>query len=386
MRLKQGLIVSVLAAFALIVGVLPAVAQTTMRCSDTITGTTVRANITVPAGQSCVLEEATVNGNVTVARSGSLAVLSSTVNGNVVGQDDSFLDVLDSALNGSVRLSSAYGMFLDTSGAAGAVTANFTNNFFEDGFVYLFDADARSTMRVTHGVVYVGDDPDSAEGPGRGSRITGDLTTTDTVYTDIYNSVLYSDVSISGADLGSALCFSEIDGRVSVVGSQPDDEDEEIPTIVQIGTEGDYGCGYNVVAGDLEILDNTADVRVTGNTIRGNLVCEGNTPAPVLGANRLRGEGTGQCASAAEVADAQPEAQARIFSDEDAPAVEERHAEVRAKIAERRAAAGFDAPMAEERAEASENQAEARAADAAAAPEPAPERLEGRALPPRSRG
>lgn len=369
MKLKQGLIVSALAAFALIVGVLPAVAQTTTRCVTEDGGAPVtgnlRANVVVPAGEVCVVEDATITGNVTVGRDADLYVSSSTVNGNVVARNNAYIDVFDTAVNGSVRLASAFGLNMDTSGAAAAITANNAE------FTYLFDSDARSTFRVNGGEAFL-----------EGARMTGDVTTMDTLYTDVFDSVLYRDTSISGADQGALLCTSEFDGLLSLVGNSD---------IIQIGDTGPdatfRGCGFNVMSGDVELLDNTADIQVAGNSIRGNVICEGNDPAPVIGVNRIRGEGVGQCAAPMETATAGAEdTQVRLFSDEaEVAAAADRHAELDAKIAERRAAAGVDEPTVEEEIEAEEAQAEARADDAAAA-EPAPERLEGRALPPRSDG
>lgn len=382
MKLKQGLIVSAVAACALLVGVLPATAQTTTRCTGEVSGT-IRANVTVPAGEICTVEDATITGNVTVGRGADIYVSSSTVNGNVVAQRDAYVDVFDTAVNGSVRLNASFGLYMELSGAASTLTGNFMNNAADDGFVYLYDSDARSNVRISGGEAFIGDDPvgDTTPGPdeeGRGSRITGDMITTDTLYTDIFNTVLYSDLSVSGSEQGSLLCTSEIDGHTSIAGNSE---------VVQVGADAPFeGCGFNVMSGDVDILDNTGDIQVAGNAIRGNLNCEGNDPAPMIGANRLRGVGTGQCDPANEIAAAQPMAMARINSDSSAPANADRHAALETKILERRAAAGQSEPTVEEKEEAAETQVETRAAEAEAAPAAPPARVEGRALPPRSRG
>lgn len=379
MKLKQGLIVSAVAACALLVGVLPATAQTTTRCTDTISNTTIRANITVPAGQACELASVTVNGNITVGRDADLLISEdfaaedpapSMVNGNIVVNANGFVDVLDTAVNGSVRLRQAFGLLLDASQTAGTVTSNGSE------FVWVDYSDVRSTFQVTGG-------PASStsyyEMYLEGARMSGDVTVADTTYADVYDSVLYSDLSMSGiGEDGTAICTSEIDGHVSLVGGSG---------FLQVGAEGPAGeCGFNVMSSDVEILDNNGDTQLANNVIRGNLICEGNDPAPVIGANRLRGEGVGQCDPAQEVADAAPMAQARINSDSEAPAAADRRAELEAKVAERRASAGFEAPTAEEKVEAEASQDQARAAEAEAVPAPAPPaRLEGRALQPRSR-
>lgn len=364
MKLKQGLIVSALAVFALLVGVLPAVAQTTTQCmtdDDPVTGD-VRANLVVPARQICVVEDATLTGNVTVGRNADLYVESSTINGNVVVERNGLLDVFDTAVNGSVRLNRAFGLTMETSGAAAPIISNNAE------YVYLFDSDARSTLRVNGGEAFL-----------EGARMSGDITTTGTFYTDVLDSVVYSDLSVSGSEEGTLLCGSEFDGLPSFMDNEG---------VIYIGADfGIAECAFNVMAGDIELLDNSADIQVDGNVIRGNVICEGNDPAPVIGENRLRGEGVGQCAADAETdTAAAADTEVRLFSSQaEATGVGDRHAELKAKIAERRAAAGMDEPTVEEKVEASEAQAEARAEvqEAEAAPA-APSRVEGRALPPRS--
>lgn len=385
MKLKQGLIVSAVAACALLVGVLPATAQTTTRCTGEVSGQ-IRANVVVPANEICDVIDATITGNVTVGRGADIYVDSSTVNGNVIAQRDSYIEVFDSALNGSVRLNAAYGLYMWLSGAASTVTGNFTNSVDENGapsgFMYVADSDMRSDVSVMGGEAIFGDDLVGDETPapdaeGRGSRITGDLATTDTLLTDVFNTVLYSDVSVSGAELGLLMCTSEIDGQTSITGNSE---------LVQVGGDTPVnGCGFNVMSGDVDISDNTGDTQIAGNVIRGNLDCEGNDPAPTIGANRLRGVGTGQCDPASEIAAAQPTAAARINSDSSAASAM-RHATAEARILERRAEAGVEEPTVEEKEEAAENQVETRAADAEAAPAAPPARVEGRALPPRGRG
>lgn len=370
MKLKQGLIVSALAVFALLVGVLPAVAQATIQCAtedgdDPVTGT-VNGNVVVPNGQVCVVEDATINGSVTVGRNADLLVSTSSVNGNIVVQRGGYLDVFDTAANGSVTLNRAFGLNMDTSGAAAAIRS--TNS----DFVYLLDSDARSTFNVAGGEAFL-----------EGARLIGDVTTRNADYTDFFDSVVYSDLSVTGADQGSLICTSEFDGLVSLVGNT------DIIQIGDIGPDSPFpGCGFNVMAGNVELLDNTADIQVAGNAIRGNLICEGNDPAPVIGANRLRGEGVGQCAAEMETDTASAaDTEVRLFSGQaEAAASADRHAELKSKIAERRAAAGVDEPTVEEEIQADEAQDEARAAEAAAAPAPAPDRVEGRAFAPRARG
>lgn len=151
--------------------------------------------------------------------------------------------------------------------------------------------------------------------------VEGDVDTRGDLMSDLDDTVVTGGLTVQGAELGSVICSSEIDGTAEFPNNSG---------VVQIGGDDPSAdCGTNVFGNDLVLRGNdTADgTHVSNAIIRGDLVCTGNTPAPVGVDNRVRGEATGQCS------DLQPASGLKMGAHDEA----HRTADTDAKIKERSA-------------------------------------------------
>lgn len=315
MSLKRGVLVSAVAALALLTGMLPAFGQSrATRCTSPVADTTIEGDVVVPRGATCSIENTTVNGNVRIAGDADLFATNSTVNGNVEAQRNAYLDVFETEVSGQITLNRAFGLLMDTSDLDGDIDAD------RASFVYTFQSGIDGDLEVAQGEVYV-----------ESTQLTGRLVATGGEYADLFDSTVDERLEIAGARAGSLVCSSEVYGQAEITGNSE---------VLQIGSDGPFsGCGFNVWGDDVEINGNTADIRFSNNVVRGDLECEGNDPAPTGQDNRIRGEARGQCAELPPETDtAGGDGMARIQS---APeGADSRHAETRALIEQRRAEAG----------------------------------------------
>ena len=63
-----------------------------------------------------------------------------------------------------------------------------------------------------------------------------------------------------------------------------------------IGSSSNASVSGTAVEGDLEVSQNGGSTFIDANTVGGNLICEGNEPAPEGSENQIAGNSTGQCA------------------------------------------------------------------------------------------
>ena len=301
------------AGFALGAG--PASAALTTYCSGEAADVTVPGDLVVAEGTSCVLDGVTVDGTTRVESDADLVVDDTTFHGDVDVAPDGYVDATATAVDGTLTSTSGYGIYLEDSVVSGALRSEGPAE--AEPFLYSYDTTFSDAVDVAHGVVHL----ETAE-------IAGDLTTDDTVYTDIVDATLAGDLSITGSLEGTAICESEVDGDAGFHGNQR----------VQIGTGMDLlDCsGMNYFGADVLIENSTGAVDVTGNIIRGELRGEGNDAAPTGAENRVRGGTGGQFTGLAPAA--------RTLS---APAAPSDHAdELRDRRSERRSAAEADAELA----------------------------------------
>jgi hypothetical protein len=273
-RLRWLLSIVVVANLAA-VGLLAAPSQAwgVSRCSGTAENLTIFGDLTVPEGASCALVNTRVIGDVEVRAEANLTLDASKVWGDLTVRAQGFLDSIGSSVVGTTRLRDAFGAVLEGSELR-RVDVRGAGFLISDGSTHRSDLDSRNGQTVV-----------------LSSRITGDLSTTADLLTDLRDSVVTGRLSVAGAQFGSVVCRSEIDGNADLAGNLD---------LIQLGDGAFVGCEFNVFGRDVGLRDNLADIQINGNVIRGDLTCTGNDPAPTGFDNRIRGAATGQCAGLAE--------------------------------------------------------------------------------------
>lgn len=309
--LLTGALVAVAAAIA---PVSTAHAGLTTSCVGEAGAVTVPGDLVVPAGKSCVLDGTTVEGTVTVRTGADLVVTNGTFKSTVVVQANGYLDLTDTKVTGKITSQGAYGTYVSKSSFA---------SYTETGagtltpFFYAEGATVGGNVVAKKGEVYFS-----------GSTAKS-LTATDVSYTDVINSTLTGNLSVSNATFGSQVCASEFDGNATFTGNGG----------VQLGSGALFGeCagGSNYFGKNVTIDNSTVGVEVNGNIIRGNLSGTGNDPAPTGADNRVRGVASGQFADLS--------AAAKSFARRSAPV--EHSAAAKAKAADRKASAATGAAAA----------------------------------------
>lgn len=275
MRLKRLILTATGGAMIAVGFAVPTQAALTTFCEGVASDVTIPGDLVVRAGDSCDLTNVTITGNATVRADANLLLTDATVQGTLRVNDNGFASVVDSQVNGVTRLSGAYGIYSEAS--------------THDLNVVATDSEFYYTLDTVHERNVTGSNVETFL---ESSRVARNVTTEGGLLTDLTDSVVEGNVSVAGAEIGSVICFSEIDGDATFSGNS---------SLVQIGgQEPVTDCGFNVFGGTLALTGNTADVVVSGNVVRGDLVCSDNDPAPVVSDNRVRGEV--QCDDAAEAA------------------------------------------------------------------------------------
>jgi hypothetical protein len=252
----------------------PASADLVTSCTGAASDVTVPNDLFVPAGRSCELTNVVINGNTTVRAGANLVLDGATLNGNLAVQSDGFASLVGTTVTGTTRLNTAFGGYAESSTLAN-VTATGA------GFLYAFDS-SLTNVTSTNGETFL-----------ESARLSRNLSSTGDLFTDVFDSVVQGAVTVAGAELGSVLCLSEIDGDTSFSGSGGG-----TGAVLQIGGSAPFeGCGVNVFGGNVSLTGNAAPSYLSDHVIRGDLVCTDNNPAPVVSGGRVRGQATGQCAS-----------------------------------------------------------------------------------------
>lgn len=274
-------VVSTLLTGGLVVGSLlavtaPSQAALTTSCVGEAGAVTVPGNLVVPKDKSCSLDGTIIHGNVTVQAGADLVIGSGTIEGNLVAQADAFVDAQGTSVAGNVTSRGSYGVFLTESSVAG--NYNSPANAPRGGFLLADQSqlDGRVTDR-SGSVLLVS------------STVAKTILTDGNVATDIDDSVVLGGLTVTGAEEGSLLCDSEIDGTAAYEANEG---------AVQIGGDTPWGTcvGSAYFGGDVNINNTVGGVHLTDAIVRGNLAGEGNDPAPVGEGNRVRGEVSGQFA------------------------------------------------------------------------------------------
>ena len=222
-----------------------------------------------------------------------LLITDSSVDGRVLVQGDGYFDASTSEIAGNVVSNGGYGVYLDES----AVDGNYNGRAAEGAspFLYSYDSSITGRVNVSQGLVHLS-----------GNTIGGNVTSENSEFTDILDSTVAGNLTVTGATEGTTFCAGELDGDATLTGNAG----------VQLGSGGQkITCeGATYFGGDVTASDNTDGVDVTDTIIRGDLTGEGNDPAPTGSENRVRGELGGQ------FVDLQPAAQKRALMTQSAPA------------------------------------------------------------------
>lgn len=268
-------------------------AALTTRCDGEASSVTVPGDLVVAKGKSCVLTDVTIEGEVRVQAGADLLITDSSVDGRVVVQGDGYFDASTSEIAGNVVSNGGYGVYLDES----AVDGNYNGRAAEGAspFLYSYDSSITGRVNVAQGLVHLS-----------GNTIGGNVTSENSEFTDILDSTVAGNLTVTGATEGTTFCAGELDGDATLTGNSG----------VQLGSGGQkITCeGATYFGGDVTASDNTDGVDVTDTIIRGDLTGEGNDPAPTGSENRVRGELGGQ------FVDLQPAAQQRALMTQSAPA------------------------------------------------------------------
>lgn len=268
-------------------------AALTTRCDGEASSVTVPGDLVVAKGKSCVLTDVTIEGEVRVQAGADLLITDSSVDGRVLVQGDGYFDASTSEIAGNVVSNGGYGVYLDES----AVDGNYNGRAAEGAspFLYSYDSSISGRVNVAQGLVHLS-----------GNTIGGNVTSENSEFTDILDSTVAGNLTVTGATEGTTFCAGELDGNASLTGNAG----------VQLGSGGQkITCeGATYFGGDVTASDNTDGVDVTDTIIRGDLTGEGNDPAPTGSENRVRGELGGQ------FVDLQPAAQQRALMTQSAPA------------------------------------------------------------------
>lgn len=329
-------ILPVAAAAALAAGSVTAVAlpaqagpiQTVFFCNgEADAGLTLDGNLVVRAGQSCTLTDTEVTGNVQVRSGGDLVYSGGSVGGRLQLQNDAFVDAEGVAVAGNFRSDNGYGAFLVDSSVGGNATGNADGSDVEP-FFYAIGTDLGGNASFSRGDFLL-----------ESSSVAGNVTGAGTAFTDVIDTVIDGTITVTDNELGGTFVDSEVYGDALYEGNS---------FTLQIGADGPItpASGMSVWGGNVDLLNNSADIYVDNNIVRGNLTASGNTGELVVGDNnRVRGEvivepGLAGLTSA-EAPKAAADAQLRTLAAEpeaaEVPA--ERQAEVKGDVAERKAAA-----------------------------------------------
>jgi hypothetical protein len=275
MRLKRLALMTAGTALIAVGLAVPSQANLTTFCDGVASNVTIPGDLVVRADASCELTNVTINGNATVRAEGSLLLTDSTVEGNLRVNVDAFASLAESHVKGTTRLVEAFGVYSEDSTHDLNVVAT------DSEFYYSLGSAHGRNINSTNVETFV-----------ESGWVSRNVDSDGGYLTDLYDTVVEGNLSVAGAELGSVVCLSEIDGDATFTGNGG---------LLQLGAQAPVqDCGFNVFGGNVTVTGNNADGFISDNVIRGDLVCSDNSPAPVLSGNRVRGDE--QCDAAAAAA------------------------------------------------------------------------------------
>lgn len=268
-------VASLVAAGAAVAIAAPSQAALTTMCVGSAGAVTVPGDLVVPAGESCELSGTVVLGDTTVRAGSDLVLLDGAeLQGSVSVRADAFIAAEESTVGGPLELRRAFGGYLIESSVADAVDAR------NGSYLFSLDSVHAGTVSSRGSEMYL-----------ESTTVNANVESRNDSYADVYDSTITGELLVAGINEGSMFCYSEVDGPAVWRGGAGE---------IQIGAQVPMpDCGFNVFGANVAINNNSGDILLSDNVVRGNLVCNNNTHAPVGEGNRVRGEARGQCAEIA---------------------------------------------------------------------------------------
>ncbi|NYI71651.1 hypothetical protein GGQ54_002211 [Naumannella cuiyingiana] len=313
----------------------PAHAALVTYCSGTAENVTVPGDLVVRSGQSCTLTDVNVKGTVRVAKDANLVAQGGEFTGRVTVQASGYLDLTGASLGENVVSAAGYGVYLDSTKVAGNYTGRTVDGAADPGFFFLVGSQQSGNVTVSTGETLI-----------ENSTVGGNVASTDGAYTDVYNSVLSKNLTVTGNTDGGVVCASEVYGDARYDGNGKG---------LQIGGSGDLATcdGANFFGKNLTVSNTDGQAVVSDNIIAGKLSGTGNDPAPVGEGNRARGGVEGQFVDLAAPDASRAPSTSRMLRSETsdsvaqtAPAQTERLTEAKSSAKDRRAEATAEAKAA----------------------------------------
>ena len=245
-------------------------------CTGTLEGGVVDGTLVVPAGASCELIGTRVRGDVRLAGGGdnfaNLSAEGARIDGDLQIGEQSIASLDDTRVGGNVEARGTWAVLDASGGSIG-------------GRVRMADAE-----RINLGNITVNGDVRFERSRlivAHGAQIKGTFRAADVEFAAIVESRVGGNVAIDRATNEARLCNSRIAGQATL---------QDNPGKVTIGGGNPaLRCGGSKFDGNLRIFENTGGVTIEGNTVRDNLACRDNDPAPTGGNNRVEGRKQGQC-------------------------------------------------------------------------------------------
>ena len=181
-------------------------AALTTRCDGEASSVTVPGDLVVAKDKSCVLTDVTVEGQVRVQAGADLLITDSSVGGRVVVQGDGYFDASTSEIAGNVVSNGGYGVYLDESAVEGSYNGRAAEG--ASPFLYSYDSSITGRVNVAQGLVHLS-----------GNTIGGNVTSENTEFTDILDSTVAGNLTVTGATEGTTFCAGELDGNASLTGN-----------------------------------------------------------------------------------------------------------------------------------------------------------------------
>lgn len=202
-------------------------------CSDTLSNQTIAGDLLVPEGEYCELNNVTVLGDTRVGRRSTFAVYDSRIEGGVTGSDVELVLLQGASVGGRIRV-------------AGGVSTLLEN-----------------------------------------ATVAGDVRINDIIDARVLQTNLASDLVVRGGREVVLFCGSTVVGDARFTANTS-----------WLGLGGGLEtCTGNNVQGNLRVDHNLGGVTVANNTIKQNLLCAANDPAPEVDGNQVGGKARGQCRS-----------------------------------------------------------------------------------------
>jgi hypothetical protein len=248
--------------------------QRPQECNGTLEGGVVNGDLVVPANTGCRLIGTTVRGDVRVGPEAAFDTESARITGNLSIGELSYGEFRDTRVGGNVEIRGSYATLDMFNGAIGGRV------LVQDAErINLLGTTVDGNVRFERSRLFI----------AHGARIKGQIQVADVEFAAVVESRVGGSVTIERAGDEARICTSRIAGQATLQGNTGE--------VTVGGGNPALRCGGSTFDGNLRLLANTGGGNIVGNTVRGNLTCRDNNPAPVGSDNQVRGQAQGQCAA-----------------------------------------------------------------------------------------